>query len=54
MTIFYDPQKRQPHIWVIAAFAIVPIVVVIIMWIHGQGKAKNKPMETGGVDIFAK
>ena len=55
MSLFYDPQKRQPQAWVIPTFIIVTIVLAVGLYQWGQQKAKektaNKPAE---VDIFSK
>ena len=55
MTIFYDPQKRQPQAWVIPTFILMVIVLAVVVWVYGQNQAKVKGAHTEQqVDIFAR
>ena len=55
MSIFYDPQARKPQIWVYAAFVVIPILVIAIIFISGKKKAEQKASQAAAQeDIFAK
>ena len=45
MTIFYDPEKRQPKVWVIPAFILITLVVVggVLLW--GQQQVEKRKSE---------
>lgn len=55
MTLFYDPLTKKTHPWVLPSFIIAAIIVVVIIWVIGQGKAGQRgPTQEAGVDIFAR
>jgi len=55
MTLFYDPQKRQPKIWAIIAFIIIPLIVAMAAVTIGKQRAgEKKATQEAEVDIFEK
>ena len=53
MSLFYDPKTRKVKMWIIAAFVIVPILLVAIIWVFGQQKVGHKAQDqTKEADIF--
>ena len=54
MTIFYDPQKRQPQIWVIPVFVLAVIALIIGLWVYGQNQKSKPGHQEQQADIFAK
>lgn len=56
MTLFYNPKTRKPHVWVMIAFVLVPVLLFLILMIATQGlvkKSKEKKQESTEIDIFA-
>ncbi|MBF0479774.1 MAG: hypothetical protein HQL26_09855 [Candidatus Omnitrophica bacterium] len=55
MTLFYDPLKKRPQMWIIAAFILVPIIIVVLLYVGSKGaveKKKNEKIKEDTVDIF--
>ncbi|MBF0483466.1 MAG: hypothetical protein HQL25_02055 [Candidatus Omnitrophica bacterium] len=56
MTLFYDPLKRKPKIWAVCAFAIVPVILILLLFLSTKGAVEKQKAEqvTEEKDIFQK
>ncbi len=56
MSIFYDPLKRKPRVWVFAMFIVIPIVLIILSLFGTRTIVKKDKMKAKkeDVDIFNK
>lgn len=55
MSLFYDPKTKKPQVWVIGAFILVPILIMLIFYVLGQSAMKKQTAEPEKIeepDIF--
>ena len=53
MTLFYDSKTKKVKTWIIIAFIVVPIILVVLVWTFGKQQAEHKKLEQQKeVDIF--
>lgn len=57
MGTFYDSQKKQPKVWIMIAFLVVPVIVVIMFISVGKKAKENKGLkekQDQAEDVFDK
>ena len=55
MSLFYDPVKRRPQIWVVIGFIVIPILGIILFLFMGRRFVEQKQkqdIQGKPVDIF--
>jgi uncharacterized protein YpmB len=53
MTVFYDPKTKQPRVWIIIIFVLIPLLVLSIFYAVSYIKQMNH-VEEEEIDIFAR
>jgi len=57
MTLFYNPRTRKVQPWVLMAFILVPLVILVIGWVVTQGMVSEHKIQKANEaaeDIFDK